>query len=481
MLKISVSSANSNNVIVLNANVGDNLMDVLRNNGYGVAAYCGGNGKCGKCRVLVDDVDSLACRTILHEDCRVILTAGQSEIVTQSIKINVQESNCEELMFAVDIGTTTIALALISAANGSVLSARSANNPQIAYGSDVIARIKYCGEGGLDRLHNSIIDCLNRIIESMLDEYSGKIVKIIVSGNVTMLHLLLGVDCTSIGVAPYTAAFVGEQRMCAMDIGLNLDCDLITMPSIASFVGSDIVAGILHCGYPKINKYNILIDLGTNAEIAIYNSNQCICTAAAAGPCFEGANIECGVSAVSGAINGFSIVDGKQHFTTINDEEPIGVCGTGLIDIISNMCKCGVIDESGALTQSNTYSISEKVYITQRDIREFQLAKSAVRAATETLLKVLNITDNDIDKVYLAGGFASYINIDNAVICGLISHNLGNKCDCVGNSSLQGAIKFAVDKVDNIIVDNHCKYIDLTLHSDFTELFMEYMSFEEND
>ena len=227
---------------------------------------------------------------------------------------------------------------------------------------------------------------------------------------------------------------------------------------------------------PKDEKYNLLIDLGTNAEIILYSSTSGIATAAAAGPCFEGANISCGMSATNGAIYSFEFNHGSHIYKTIADKEPSGICGTGLIDIISELVHNGIIDETGHMDYD--YRISNGIYISREDVRQYQLAKSAVYSAILSLMKTENVDFKDISKMYISGGFSAKINISNAVNGGLFPKELADKTEVLNNSCLQGTIKYACNGGNIERFSDMIKYEDLSSNPYFSELFMENMMFE---
>jgi len=237
------------------------------------------------------------------------------------------------------------------------------------------------------------------------------------------------------------------------------------------------VAGMNLTSLPDENKYYLLIDLGTNAEVVLYNNKKALCTAAAAGPCFEGANISSGMSGSEGAVNSFDIVKGENKFTTIGNKKAIGICGTGLIDIISALRREEIIDDTGFM-EEDEFTISEGVTLNGRDIRQFQLAKSAVLSAVETLAEIEGIELENVDKLYISGGFSSHINIDNAVYVGLLPKALKEKCVPLNNSSLLGSIKYALENNDLSCFIKNTEYIDLSAHPSFSERFMDNMYFE---
>ena len=293
-----------------------------------------------------------------------------------------------------------------------------------------------------------------------------------VSANTTMLHFLFGEDCSSLGVAPYTPAFLGGRRVDAALIGIVGVSTVESLPCVSTFVGADIVAGMNLVGMPSADKYSLLVDLGTNAEIVLMNKKACVSTSAAAGPCFEGACISCGMGAVSGAVCAYS--GGKA--ITVDGAEAVGICGTGLIDIVAYLLEKGFVDRNGYMS-CECFEPAEGVYITQEDIRQYQLAKSAVYSAIMSLVKYCAITPNDIETVYISGGFSSGININSAVETGLLPREFADRCISLGNSSLFGAVKYALEENDLETLAEKTKYIDLSADAFFSDLFIENMTF----
>jgi uncharacterized 2Fe-2S/4Fe-4S cluster protein (DUF4445 family) len=294
-----------------------------------------------------------------------------------------------------------------------------------------------------------------------------------VSGNVTMLHTFFGIDCSSIGVSPYKAQFL-ESKI--EKIGIAKVENVISLPSIHSFLGADIVAGMNYIGYPENGKYNLLVDLGTNAEIVLYSNNSALCTSTAAGPCFEGANISCGMSATDGAIYKFSRKNGQMELETINKKSPQGICGTGLIDIVAELID-NEIDETGFMEKD--FKIFGKIAVNQSDIRQFQLAKSAVYSGIITLIKLEKIDFYQIENLYISGGFSAKIDVENAVKVGLLPQELREKCVAINNSSLLGTVKFAHEKNDLNAYVKNAKYVDLSTNSEFSDLFIGNMKFQK--
>ncbi len=450
---------------LLFADDGELLSDILIKNGKAHEHPCGGRGTCGKCTVLVDGKKELSCQYRIKSDIKVV-TPDKKEILSVT---GAEESGntTENMCFVLDIGTTTLALALVSLDEKRIIRTITHTNPQRIFSADVITRIDYCRKNGVSELQNVLLDEVNKMIDSFK---VSEISKMYVSGNTTMLHLFLGVDCSSMGVAPYSPVFLESKTVKADKI--NCVREIITLASISSFVGADLVAGLNFAEIPSDGKYNLLIDLGTNAEILLFSEEKILCTSAAAGPCFEGANISCGMSAVDGAISSY----GKGRIETIGNKPAKGICGTGLIDIIAELLADNTIDETGFM-ECEEFEIAENISLTQGDIRQYQLAKSAIYSAVLTLLKKEKIDYEDIEKVYLSGGFSAKINISNAVRTGLIPEELKNKCVPINNSSLLGTVKYALAQNDLSVFTEKAEYIDLSSDKYFSDLFIENMMF----
>lgn len=450
------------------ADEGTLLSNILIGSDIGVDHLCGGRGNCKKCTVLVNGKEELSCQYQIKSDVFVIIPEN-NDIVSETGAVESGRMT-QNLCFALDIGTTTLALALVSVDEGKIVKIITRTNPQRKFGADVITRIDYCQKNGVQELNRTLISEIN----SMLSEFDCSGVEMLyVSGNSTMLHLFFGVDCSSMGVAPYTPVFLESKTEKAETLGIVGVKSVESLPSIAAFVGADLVAGLNYIQKPTNGKYNFLIDLGTNAEIVLFSEKSTLCTSAAAGPCFEGANISCGMSATNGAIYAYS----EYELKTVGNSPAKGICGTGLIDIISEFIRVGKIDETGFM-ESETFELADGVSINQIDIRQYQLAKSAVYSATTTLLQMKNVSFDDIEKMYISGGFSAKINIENAVKTGLLPKELKEKCVAINNSSLLGTVKYACEKNDLTIYTDNSTYVDLSADSDFSELFIENMMFE---
>ena len=453
---------------IIEVHDGTILADILIKSGEKLPHLCGGKGTCRKCLVLVNGKEELSCQYEIKSDIDVVLP--ENDDIFSEIGANESGEITKNCCYCLDIGTTTLALALVSVDKKKIIKVKTATNPQRAFGGDVLNRIEYCDKNGISELQICLINKINEMIDNIGVSTANTMY---VSGNTTMLHIFFGVDPSSIGVAPYTPVFVDSKEIKGAQIGLKKIENVISLPCISAFVGADLVAGINYANMPSDNKFNLLVDLGTNAEIMLYNKNKVYCTSAAAGPCFEGANITCGMSATEGAIYSFS---NNGSYETINNTKPKGICGTGLIDIIAVLLQKGIIDETGYM-ESEEFFITETVKITQKDIRQYQLAKSAVYSGLTALLREKAISFEAIENLFISGGFSAKINIENAIRTGLLPKELKDKVIVLNNSSLLGTVKYACEKNDLSVYLKNAEYINLSTNEFFSQKFIENMEF----
>ena len=458
--------------IVIEGNVykaaeGERLSDALRRFGLAIPLPCGGRGSCGKCRVTVDGRTELACQYEIGADIAVALP--ERETIFSETGADVSGKETAHCALALDVGTTTLALALVSLDDNRIVRVVTRPNPQRAYGADVMSRVGHCMAHGPTGMQLALIGAVNEMRRELA---APAVDELYVAGNTVMLHLFFGADCASLGAAPYTPVFLETKKAPGESLGLVGIQTVISLPGAAAFVGADLTAGLNEVGLPPEGKWRLLIDLGTNAEVVLFSRKAALCTAAAAGPCFEGANISCGMSASPGAVCAFD----AAGYRTIGDAPAKGLCGTGLVDVIAALLAEGTIDETGYM-ECEAYEIAPGVTLTQGDVRQYQLAKSAVCSAVETLVRRQGIAFDEIDTLYISGGFSAKINVANAVKTGLLPAGLREKCVAVNNSSLLGTVKYACEKNDLSAYLDHTRYVDLAADPVFSELFVENMMF----
>ncbi|SHF15676.1 Uncharacterized 2Fe-2 and 4Fe-4S clusters-containing protein, contains DUF4445 domain [Caldanaerobius fijiensis DSM 17918] len=410
---------------------------------------------------------------------------------------------------AVDIGTTTIAAYFLDLKTGRQLDVYSALNPQKRYGADVITRINHTimNQRGLGELHDLIIEELNDIVSYFCQNNginSNDIYEIVVVGNTTMMHMFAGIPCGNIANAPYIPAYTKELEFKAseMEIKINPEGYVVMLPMVSGYIGADTIAAIIASGMYESEEISLLLDIGTNGEIVLGNKDKMISCSAAAGPAFEGAKITFGTGGIAGAIS-YVDLDSDSIYKTIGDKRPIGICGSGIVDAVSELIRKGIIDETGKMHRAEelkglleprllkrlveyngqvafVLDDSTGIVLTQKDIRELQLAKGAIAAGVNILIKELGIQAEDIQKVYFAGGFGNYIRIESAVNIGLIPKILKDRIVQIGNGAGVGA-KMALLSDDYLElaakIRNEVKYVELSAMPVFQMEFMNEMYF----
>ena len=452
---------------------------------------CGGIGKCLSCAIKfvygmppMTSFDErgldfsemragyrLGCKCVITRDCKILVPASLASEITSVLADEVAEDediNKENIGIAVDIGTTTLATAVIDLDTGKMLRQRNCTNSQIQFGADVMSRVKAAMEGH----NNELMDCVRKDLMKLGREILGEnylMHKVVFSGNTIMTHLLLGMVVDGFArypFVPYTldsVKFVKDRR------------NIFFMPAISAFVGGDIVSGLY---YLKDRGSFLLVDMGTNAELVLYDGKTYYCTSASAGPALEGASLSCGVASVRGAINHLSINDGKCTYTTIGGEAPIGLCGSGVIDLIHELRRNNLIDEGGLLVEEyaeSGYPIAENVVVTGEDIQQVLLAKAAIYSAITLLIKEAGIQVDDIDHLFVSGGLGATIGVWSAAGIGIFPKELLPKFEAVGNTSLRGAIKFVRDGNEEELqeIKDNAKVVVLNEKPEFQELFLD--------
>jgi uncharacterized 2Fe-2S/4Fe-4S cluster protein (DUF4445 family) len=505
---------------------------------------CGGEGTCGKCRVKIispicklTQADKkifsteelkqnwrLACQNTIAEDMIIevpkeSLLSGIEKIVVESDVLRTivpdQRRRVSDKCFgvAIDLGTTTLAASLINLKNGSEIAVTGDINPQISFGDDVVSRIKYAssGKNALAELQNVVIRQINVMI-SWLCEQSGiakeNIYEVTIAGNTTMEHLVCGIDPSPLGQLPFEPSWRGGNKLNASELKINIHPDgrVYMLPIVGGFVGGDIAAGMLALDLLNQPQPVLLIDIGTNGEIVLVNDNKITASSTAAGPAFEGARISCGMRAAAGAIEKvkfdndciYSVI-GTSTRLSAGNIEPVGICGSGLIDITAQLLNTGIVDSTGRInkpeklppkiaqriimdsTNQPAFVITDKVKITQKDIRQIQLAIGAIRVGMNIILKQSGIKAADLKRILVAGGFGSFIRRNHAQRIGLLPAEIDHgKISFVGNTSLAGA-KLALlslkarQKAEELA--KQTEHIELSADSNFQNEFANAMIF----
>ena len=472
---------------IIEAEAGTNLLAALRSAGLAPDAPCGGSGQCGKCRVTVDGTEVLACQTAVHRDLTVILpSADHSAILTGGIGTEGAISPVREgYLLAFDIGTTTIAGYLLDSKVGTELATKSALNPQCAYGADVISRIRHALNGHMEGLTQRIRACLIDITEVLCKQASispAQIGTVSIVGNPAMQQLFLGMKPDNLATIPFspvlTSAAVVEAKPY---LPLCENAALLIVPDIAGFVGADTVACVLASAMDQQEKLTLLVDIGTNGEMVLGNRNRMVACSTAAGPALEGANIHFGMRAAIGAIDHVRIENSCLIPSVIGGTEAVGICGSGLIDAVAGALELGLLNSRGRIQREDRIiPLTDRVWLTQEDIRQVQLAKGAIAAGIELMAAQLGVALSDIENVYLAGAFGSYLDPSSACRIGLLPAVLEDRITAIGNAAGSGAKLLARDR--NALVHaqqltEQIKFLELATVPEFQRCFAKNMRF----
>jgi uncharacterized 2Fe-2S/4Fe-4S cluster protein (DUF4445 family) len=503
---------------------GTNLLEVARNADVFIAAPCDGLGTCGKCRVKIPAAQRqnfkeaphdwltraeraegwvLACQSTVHGDLQVepdqcadeelkILSEGQAVTVeldtwitktfdaaSAQTRVNgggallvTEPGDTTQALFgvAVDIGTTTLVVALIDLRDGREIAVASSLNPQARHAQDVLSRIKLGSQPeGLQLLQGELIAELNRLIgEAAADAKVAvhNVYEAVFSGNTTMLHLATGTNPASLGKYPYTPALQCGESVRAADIGLAIapNGQVYLPPIMSAYVGADITSGILAAKLAELRGVTLFVDIGTNGEMVLAVNGQLTATSTAAGPAFEGMNIACGMRASRGAIEQVSLSGNYVEIKTIGNAPPVGLCGSGLLDVVGELAAHGGVDKNGRFQTNGSlpdrawknrfglldgkpvFRIAVPVYLSQKDVRQVQLAKAAVRAGIELMLRANQLTAAQVDRVLIAGSFGFHLRTASLIHLGLLPREFKDRVEFVGNTSKSGARAFLLNR-----------------------------------
>jgi len=520
----------------IDVRIGATLMDHARELRIPVASACGGHGLCGKCVVRIDrGLSSLAPKTSVElaydlarderlacqarvisgsQDIDVyVKAAGEFTILTESIEGSVPLDPIvhrqgdqvvlegmrtrslgtyegELLGVAVDVGTTTMVAQLLDLESGRVLTTVACKNPQAAYGDDVISRIGHTiqHKDGLARLQSAVVDALNALLanaqrdgESSLADH---VYEVVVVGNPTMRDLFFGRNVHSLGVSPYEPEDPSAISVCAGDIGLEVrrDAHVYGAPLIAGQVGADCLAAILACDLYRGEEPAMMVDIGTNGEVAVGNRQRILAASNAAGGAFEGAGVTCGTGGIQGAIKNVWINDGEIRYETIGGEPPIGICGSGLIDLLAEMLREGIIDRRARLAdpfqKANRFVVasnSATIAITQKDIYELRLAKAGSALNQQTLMRKYGVDLAGLERISLAGGFGNYVNLESAMAIGVLP-GAKEKLVKIGNGALTGARQMLLSRErreDAERIAPQVEHVKLAEEEDFLDRYVQ--------
>ncbi|MHC6179677.1 ASKHA domain-containing protein [Clostridium sp. JNZ X4-2] len=440
-------------------------------------------------------------KKVYEEDGKTYIYAGEKIIGEEN-----GDTSKLNYGIVVDIGTTTLVASLININTGEELNSVSALNPQSLHAQDVLSRIKFASEEeGLNIMYSGIIKEINNMIKEVLLQ-SGiardNVYEVIFSGNTCMIHLAANVNPTSLGKYPYTPKIRGGNYLTAREHNLDIsEIGLIYLPPIISaYVGPDITSGVLASRLQDKTGTTLFVDIGTNGEMVIAREGELSATSTAAGPAFEGMNITYGMRAATGAIEYFNMKkDGSVEIKTINNGKPIGICGSGLLDIIGELVANGVIGKSGRFKSNDSetlpeklkarlikkegktvFKIAEDVFLYQKDIRQVQLAKGAVRSGIEFLMKSKGVSAEKVDRVLIAGSFGYHLRAKSLLNIGLLPGAFKGKIDFIGNTSKSGGQAFLLNKnyrkeMEQLV--NKVEVVELSNGEDFDKVFVKCLCF----
>lgn len=469
------------------------LVDVLHE--FGIEFPCGGKGTCGRCKIKllggtlkIDPAQQqkleklglkndwrLACFCNADTDITIEVSQFENIILADNTPFGFQPKTGFGIAF--DLGTTTLVAQLVNLENGHILGSVSDVNPQVRFGADLISRILSCLDGNQPELQQIIRQKAREMIDLLLQEHPVEISKINFIGNTAMHHIFSGISVAPLAQYPFHSPEKGSQHFSPDQLNWNLDeTDIHFYPSIGSFVGSDILAGIAATQMAFRDEFTVLVDLGTNGEIVVGNCEKIVCASTAAGPAFEGAKISQGMRAVTGAISSVTFENGKINTHVIGNVPARGICGSGLIDVMAALLETGQIGIFGEFENGEEkIEIAPGVAVTQQDIREFQLAKAAVAAGIQILLNKLEISFENISQVFIAGGFGNFLNIGNVIRTGLIECD-AEKIVKLGNTALIGA-KMLLFEDDSFVDEILSKTTHINLEADpaFQDIYIEKM------
>ncbi|MCM8768300.1 MAG: ASKHA domain-containing protein [Candidatus Omnitrophica bacterium] len=479
---------------------GLSILDYIRDNGLEIHAECGGHGICGKCVVRVDtgsgnlneltvaerkfplnERERLACQARVirdeHDIVVFIKDFGTYEILKYGMEREIPLSPCclkrgncvfygkEKLAeyqgkiygLAIDVGTTTLVFDLVDLETGNILATIARTNPQISYGNDVISRIEYTlidrgnarylpveqRRSRLKQLQKAVVEGINSGLKELsteMNEAVGQFIyDVVVVGNSTMRNIFLGLDVSSLGLKPFEPVHPEPITVAPEEIGLSVNpqARIYGAPLIGGHVGADILADILASEMYKQEELSLMVDIGTNGELVLGNKHRLITASCAAGGAFEGNAVSCGTGAIEGAIKEIRLLNGKAIYSTIGNKHPVGVCGSGLIDLLAELLRRGLMN-SKARIESDFY-ITPELKITQQDIFQLITSKSAMKTGTEILLAYYPAREDELRRIYLSGGFGNFIDTANAMVIGLLPRVPEERVVKIGNGALEGA------------------------------------------
>ena len=460
-------------------------------------APCGGAGKCKKCKMKVAGEVVLSCQTKVDRDMVVDTMPDENKEKAQLLQegllrpvdlaTGVLPQADHPMLAAIDLGSTSIVLYLHDAFTGEQLGVQSTLNPQRQYGGDVVQRANTAMDQGVEVLSSCVRIAINALIIELskkVGRTSQDVVRLVMVGNACMHHLFLEYPTNTLVLAPYMPVTKDPVTVKASDVGFEVhpEAELHWLSLIGGFVGADTVGCILAADMDKLDKLTLMVDIGTNGEMVLGNKNFMTATSTAAGPAFEGAKITCGMRGGDGAIDHTWIENGKIAYHVIGGGEPIGICGSGLLDAVANLLELEEIDPSGRMEE--TYYFTDKVFINQKDVRELQLAKAAIAAGIVLLCRYEGHEIGDIEQLLLAGAFGNYLDPHSACAIGLLPKELEDRIIPVGNAAGAGAQIAVLNRGEEqraAEMAKKVKFVELANDPDFQDTYVDEMFFGEDD
>jgi uncharacterized 2Fe-2S/4Fe-4S cluster protein (DUF4445 family) len=442
-------------------------------------------------------------KILRDNDFRITATVGLRKEIAEIMNVEGGNTEDKNYLIVVDIGTTTIVAHLLDVNTLATLDAQACFNSQGLYGREVTRRMITAEKRGDDELQKMLVEDINQLIENLANENDVNLKDInavVCAGNTAMAHFLLGLPVENIRRFPYVATSVDPPPLRAAEVGIEINPRglLYSLPGISAWVGSDVTAGILATGLYERDETSLLVDIGTNGETVIGNGEWIVSSSASAGPALEGASLSCGMQAEKGAIERFYIEDGEIRYKTIGDYPPKGICGSGIIDLLSVLLEMSIINRSGNFVDDGAHIFTDidgrksyilvhdvrPIFVTESDIENVITAKAAIYAAMKILVKRLDLSFEKIDRFYIAGAFGNFIDVESAIKIGLIPNINREKITYAGNTSIKGAkmaalYKDAFRRIEEI--RRKTTYYDLMGAQDYVEEFRKALFLPHTD
>lgn len=464
-MKVRVNATHSNQ---------KNILTLLEEMGCSLPCNCHGTHPCSGQQYSFD------CSMIPTAPLEVELPAASRQIHSVALEDLVSVKGPGDTLL-IDLGTTTVALAFIHSGSGELRQSAAFANPQIRYGADVIARIQAASSGKSEALQSCIQKQLEQEITLLCQKNhqpTEAIQSCYIGGNTTMIHLLLGYDCSSLGHSPFTI-----QERSPAPITYE-SCLVHIAPWISAFVGGDICAGLYACSMTKSKQTTLFVDLGTNGEMVLFHQGTCYTAATAAGPALEGSGLSCGCPGIPGAIRRVSLRRLRPALETIDNLLPVGICGSGAVSLCAELLRHGYLTSDGILTDRFPSgglllfgnSQENSIRFTADDLRNVQLAIAAIAAGIDTLAQEAQILTSEIEQVYLGGGFGFYLSLADCETLGLFSDIPVSRVKAMGNTCLRGLYQWAVSSVP-LAIPSTCVSLNLAESSYFQEQFLHHMTY----